>query len=61
MSDISMVRCVRCGDLKPESDLNGIDPLAKGADKYSKAYCQKLSQCNSEQTKNTLGRLKGLA
>lgn len=47
-------KCVRCHQLKPVHELNGFDPITRD---YSKAYCYKISECDSEKVKHIFNEL----
>jgi hypothetical protein len=49
VTNIDKPRCNRCGALKQDSALNGYDPFAPVGQKYRKAYCRNLSECNSSE------------
>jgi hypothetical protein len=55
--NIDKPRCSRCGAAKQDSELNGYDPLAPAGQKYRKAYCRKLSECNCSEAKSQMDRI----
>ena len=53
VTGIDKPRCSRCGEFKAQSELNGYDPLAKGAAKYAKAYCRNVFECDSPEARKS--------
>ncbi len=47
-------KCSRCGVEKPTSELNGYDPINND---YSRAYCIRIAQCDSQEAKATLNKV----
>jgi hypothetical protein len=45
-------RCNRCRKLKPENELNGLNPFVD--DVYQDAYCRSLTECDSPEAKSIL-------
>lgn len=48
-------RCNRCGKLKPETALNGLNPFVD--DVYQHAYCRSLTECDSAEAKAILDNI----
>jgi hypothetical protein len=54
ITGIDKPRCQRCKQFKEPSELNGYDPLAKGAAKWANAYCRRVAECNSQRAKESI-------
>ena len=50
-------KCNRCGCFKLESELNGVDPFAPLPQRYKKAYCRRLVECDSQQARKALEKV----
>jgi len=50
-------RCSRCGESKPDNQLNGYDPFAPAGQKYAKAYCIKIAECKSSEAECTIKKV----
>ena len=50
-------RCSRCGESKPDNQLNGYDPFAPAGQKYAKAYCVKIAECKSPEAERILEKV----
>ena len=50
-------KCSRCKRERRESELNGVGYVNGKAD-YSKAYCRRLVDCNSLESKRVISRVK---
>ena len=56
--DIDQPRCSRCGQVKPLSELNGYNPFAPVGEKYTRAYCMKIAECDSEVARAAIEKLR---
>ncbi len=57
VTSIDKPRCSRCGSFKSVGELNGYDPLASTGQKFKAAYCRRLIDCVSQESKTTLDKL----
>lgn len=54
ITPIDKPRCSRCGQFKLIEELNGYDPLLPPGRRFEKAYCKRLTDCDSEEAKQRL-------
>jgi len=54
ITPIDKPRCSHCGQFKPADELNGYDPLLPPGRRFEKAYCRKLTDCDSREAKQKL-------
>lgn len=54
-SIIIHARCNRCGEMKPETELNGLNPFTDSKNEF--AYCRSLVECNSDEAKAIISNL----
>jgi hypothetical protein len=53
-------RCSRCGKLRSENELNGINPFTRpgpffqSGGKYRRAYCRNIAECDSVEADQTI-------
>lgn len=58
ITPIDKPRCSRCGVFKPADELNGFDPLLPAGRRFEKAYCRRLSECDSDEARQALENAK---
>ena len=54
ITGIDKPRCSRCGKFKSDDELNGYNPLLPPGRRYEKAYCKKLTECDSPEARKQL-------
>lgn len=57
MNNSSKPQCSRCGAIRDDKDLNGVDVLAEPNQKYQHAYCRRIAECQSLEAGEQLNDL----